>query len=123
MTTSKMPSDPQIGDLLAALATLPAHDPARFETTDGLDNPDCTNAVRADFAAQSLSTFQKACEMEEEIGTATADLICDLLHLLHANDLDLLYALQTALQGFLCEAGPLSTTKNPSCSGCLLNLE
>lgn len=106
--TSPLPSaDPSLTDLLAALATLPAHDPARHQTTDGLDNPRCTNAHRAEFAAQALHTFQQACAMVEAIDTAASDLICDLFHLLHANKHDPNPTLQSALHSFLCEAGEL----------------
>jgi hypothetical protein len=106
--TSPLPSAaPSLTDILAALATVPAHDPARYQTTDGLDTPRCTNAHRAEFAARALCAFQQACAMDEAIDTATSDLICDLLHLLHANNHDPLPTLQTALHSFLCEAGPL----------------
>jgi len=43
--------------------------------------------------------------MTEDLDTAAADLICDLLHLLHANHYDLLPVLQIGIQDFLCEAG------------------
>lgn len=48
--------------------------------------------------------------MDETIDTATSDLICDLLHLLHANKSDPLPTLQTALHSFLCEAGQLTSS-------------
>jgi hypothetical protein len=86
---------------------LPPHDPFRYQSTDGFDNPRCTNAHRADFAAQALRAFQQACAMVEDIDTAAADLICDLLHLLHANHHDPLPVLQFGIQDFLCEAGEI----------------
>jgi hypothetical protein len=93
--------------MLAELPTIPAHDPDRFETTDGLDNPKCTNGDRALFAAEALMSFQKACHMVEDVETAASDLICDLLHLLHANNRDLLSVLRIGISDFLYEAGCL----------------
>ena len=93
--------------LFPQLAAIPAHDPLRFETTDGLDNPKCTNGDRALFAAEALMSFQKACHMVEDVETAASDLICDLLHLLHANNRDLLSVLRIGINDFLCEASSL----------------
>ena len=115
MPPLKLPTaDPSLPDLLAALATLPAHDPDRYETTDGFDNPNCTNGARATFASEALDSFQKACCMVEDIDTAASDLICDLLHLLHANNYDLLPVLQIGIQDFLCEAGEILPIRDHS---------
>lgn len=92
--------------LLASLRNIPAHDPDRFETTDGLDNPDCTNGDRAGMALEALDCFQRACSMTEAVDTAAADLICDLMHLVHADD-DPWDVLQSAIRHFLCEAGQI----------------
>ncbi len=110
MTIQQPPT--KIGNLLAALPTLPAHDPTRLPTGDGLRGGHRKNRDRADLAAQLLATFQQALQMEEDIPTATAGLICDLLHLLHANNCDLLPALQTALHKFLYEAAPVSSSSS-----------
>lgn len=92
-------------ELLIALESLPAHEPTRFETTDGLDNPDCTNAKRAGFTTEALAAFQKACHMNEEPDVAAADLICDLLHFVHSLDFKPKEVLETALTNFIAEAG------------------
>jgi hypothetical protein len=93
--------------LLADFADIPTHDPARYETSDGFDNPSCTNGDRAAFATEALDTFQKICNMEEDVETAASDLICDLLHLLHANNRDPVSVLRNGIHGFLCEAGTI----------------
>jgi len=46
--------------------------------------------------------------MTEALETAAADLICDLLHLIHANHRDPLPALRNGIHSFLCEAAHLS---------------
>lgn len=104
-TSSSNPSIVEIGQLLDCLASLPAHEGDRFETRDGYDNPDCTNGMRANFARAALETFQQACHMEESIDTASADLICDLLHLAHAEGFEPLQILESALGHFAAEAG------------------
>ena len=90
---------------IGKLSLLPPHDPSRYETTDGFENPSCTNADRASLAAAALDTFQKSCGMSEDVTTAAADLICDLLHLVHANQQNPSEVLHSAIQHFLCEAG------------------
>jgi hypothetical protein len=52
--------------------------------------------------------------MDEAIDTAAADLICDLLHLLHANHYDPLPVLQIGVQDFLCEAGEILPIRDHS---------
>lgn len=93
--------------MLSELQTIPAHDPDRFETTDGLDNPDCTNGDRAEMALEALDCFQAACSMTEDVDTVASDLVCALLHLVHSHGLDQRVVLQNGLGNFLCEAGSL----------------
>ena len=104
------PKHTDLQPLLAGLATIPAHDPARYETTDGFENPNCTNGARATFAVEALDSFQKTCGMDEDLETAAADLICDLLHLLHANNQAPLPVLHRGIHGFLCEAAEITLT-------------
>lgn len=94
-----------IGKFCADMAMIPPHNPARYETTDGFENPKCNNGERAAMAAESLAVFQKKCGMTEDIETAATDLICDLLHLVHANDHDPRDILLASIRHFLCEAG------------------
>jgi hypothetical protein len=94
--------------MLSELSSIPTHDPERFETTDGLDNPSCTNGDRADMAQEALDCFQAACSMTEDVDTATSDLVCALLHLVHSRGFDLRLVLQNGLGNFLCEAAALS---------------
>ncbi len=90
--------------MLSELETIPAHDPDRYETTDGLDNPNCTNGERAEMALQSLDCFQNACGMDEDVLTAASDLVCNLLHLVHSRGFEPRHVLQNGLGSFLCEA-------------------
>jgi hypothetical protein len=94
-----------LDQLLTGFANLPPHDPARFETADGLEDPDCANGDRAAVAAGSLAAFQKSCGMDEDVETAASDLICNLLHLVHANHRDPLSVLHSGIRHFLAEAG------------------
>jgi hypothetical protein len=94
--------------MLSELQTIPAHDPDRYETTDGTDNPDCTNGDRADMALEALDYFQEVCSMTEDVDTAASDLVCALLHLVHSRGFDPKLVLQYGLGNFLCEAGSFS---------------
>jgi hypothetical protein len=91
--------------LINQLESLPLHNADRFETMDGLDNPDCTNGKRSEFAATALQVFQETCNLNEEVHVAAADLIGDLLHLVHSCGCEPLTALEHALEHFLAEAG------------------
>ncbi len=86
---------------------LPNAAPTRYEITDGFENPKCTNGDRASMAAGALATFQKSCGMTDDVETAAADLICDLLHLLHAKNHNPLPTLRNGIQAFHCEAGKI----------------
>lgn len=90
--------------MLSELHSVPTHNPDRYETTDGADNPDCTNGDRAEMALEALDCFQEACSMTEEVDTAAADLVCALLHLVHSRGFDPQLVLQYGLGHFLCEA-------------------
>jgi hypothetical protein len=104
------PEQEYLHQLLIHLGDLPPHDPTRFETTDGFENPSCTNGDRASFAATALDAFQQSCGTNEDISTDAGDLICDLLHLLHANQHDPRDVLRSGIQHFLCEAGKITVT-------------
>ncbi len=93
--------------MLSELQGIPAHDPDRFETTDGLDNPGCTNGDRAEMALEALDCFQEACSMTDNVKTAASDLVCALLHLVHSRGFDVQLVLQNGIGHFLCEAGSL----------------
>lgn len=111
MTAPSAPSKHQ--DFLALLAKLdqiPAHDPARYATTDGLDNPECTNGDRVLFAVVALDSFQNACGMVENLETAASDFVCDLMHLLHANAINILPVLNNGIGAFLVESGSINGT-------------
>jgi hypothetical protein len=110
MNTNKGIQESELNEfltILSELQTIPAHDPDRFETNDGLDNPDCTNGDRADMALEALDCFQVACSMTEDVDTAASDLVCALLHLVHSHGFDPRMVLQSGLGHFICEAGCL----------------
>jgi hypothetical protein len=101
-------SDPDrnlLRDLIERLGQLPPHDENRFETVDGLDNPGCTNGMRAAFTTEALEVFQNACHMREEPDVAAADLIGDLLHLVHSQGHNPEKVLEAGLTNFVAEAG------------------
>lgn len=115
MNALKQPSEQHsLQSLIAGLAVVPSHDPTRFETTDGFDNPKCTNKDRASYAAAALESFQEICGMEEDVETAVSDLISDLFHLLHANNRDPLTVLHHGIHAFLCEAGEIRPIRDHS---------
>jgi hypothetical protein len=106
MRTQQASSDTDsLFERIQSLDLLPPHDPDRYETTDGLDDPNCTNRMRANFSIASLEVFQKTCDMNDEIEVATGDLICDLLHLVHSLRSNPKDVLESALTNFLAEAG------------------
>ena len=94
-------------DLLVELDGIPSHDPDRFESTDGYDDPNCNNGKRAAFAKEALDVFQRTCHMTEEVPTAAADLICDLLHLVHAGGDEPIAVIEAAIVHFVAETGNL----------------
>ena len=100
-----MNSSSEISKLLKLIDDLPSHDPDRFETLDGLDNPACTNMMRAAYALEGLDAFQKACGMNEDVHVAAADLIDDLLHLVHSMGFNPKTVLEHAIGHFVAEAG------------------
>jgi hypothetical protein len=104
-THPSFPDPSSLDELVKNLALLPPHNPDRFETTDGYDNPNCTNGMRAGFTIDALAAFQKACNMSEEPDVAVADLICDLLHFVHSLDYSPQDVLENALTDFIAEAG------------------
>jgi hypothetical protein len=90
---------------LTLLRSLPPHDPARFQTTDGLDEPDRTNGFRAEEAKASLIAIHGFSSYEQDKACSITDQITNLLHLAHAEGHDVRQTLETALQNFLAEAG------------------
>lgn len=102
-----------IAALLADMARITEHNSSRYEATDGFEDSKCTNGDRAAMAAESLAAFQKSCGMtSEDVDIVAADLICDLLHLVHAHHCDPLDVLQSGIRHFLCEAGEVNVA-NP----------
>ncbi len=96
-----------LSTLIKQLTILPPHNPVRYETTDGLDDPACTNGWRVAQAMEALGAFQSENNCGEDDACATADLICNLLHYAHSNGHDLSEVLVSALRNFLAEAGIL----------------
>jgi hypothetical protein len=95
---------------------IPAHDPKRFETTDGLDFPLTCNGDRVIWARQVLDLFQETtCTRGDDLASIS-DLIGNLLHLTHSLGESPERVLQSALDHFLAEAGEIeigSATRIP----------
>jgi hypothetical protein len=102
---SSSPDPSSLYKLVEKLDYLPSHSPERFETIDGYDDPTCSNRIRVSFAVQALAIFQEACHMLDETDVAAADLISDLLHLVHSLHCSPKDVLETALTNFVAEAG------------------
>lgn len=90
---------------LLGFANIPPHNPARFETIDGLDSPRCTNAMRVAFARTAIKKFQNSSRTNDEWNIAVVDLIGNLLHLVHASGHDPASITRSALEHFFAEAG------------------
>lgn len=100
-----------------ALNTLPPHDPGRYQTTDGLDEPDRTNGLRAEEAKAALIAIHGFSSYEQDTDCSITDQITNLFHLAHAEGYDVRQTLETALQNFLAEAGEMKkkSNKNQPC--------
>jgi len=92
---------------LISLTSLPPHDPARFQTTDALGESDRTNGVRAEEARAALIAIHGLSSYEQDQDCLIADQISNLLHLAHADGLNVTQTWETALRNFLAEAGSL----------------
>ncbi len=110
--TEPSPIQQQFLEMLDDLSLIPPYNSERYETTDGLDNADFTNGDRAVTALEALCCFQIACGMNEDTDTASADLICNLLHLVYSEGHDPKQVLQNGIEHFLCESGALKDVGN-----------
>lgn len=88
----------------AELHSLPPHDPIRFQTTDGFDEPDRTNGVRAEEAKAALIAILGLSAYEKDRDCSIRDQITNLLHLAHAEGLNVAQTWEMALQNFCAEA-------------------
>ncbi len=86
-----------------SLPNIPPHDPNRYRTVDGFEDPAMTNGMRAD-EARSI-TNPGAITDEDDF----TDFICHLLHLAHSQGHDPLDIHDRALTHFAAEAGHLPT--------------
>jgi len=88
----------------AGLHSLPPHDPIRFQTTDGFDEPDRTNGMRAEEAKAALVAILGLSAYEKDRDCSICDQITNLLHLAHAEGLNVTQTWEMALQNFCAEA-------------------
>ena len=100
---------PSLSTLVTQLASLPPHDPTRYQTNDGLDEPDCTKGLGVAQGMSVLGFFERENHYHERHDSSTVDLICNLLHLAHERGQEPSEILTTALWNFLAEAGSLKT--------------
>lgn len=115
-STEALPIHMLIAKKIAGLISIRAYDAERFETTDGFDNSDQTNCARARSALVVIDCFQRLCHTENDVGTAAADLIGNLLHLVHSQGQDPKQILLNGLGHFFCETGQRENvdTKEPA---------
>lgn len=91
--------------MLDSLSSIRSYDAGRFETTDGLGNSLRTNSSRVVTALVLIHGAQDFCHTESDLGATAADLIANLLHLVHSQGQDPKQVLLNGLRHFLCEAG------------------
>lgn len=97
--------DSFLNDWMESFDYLAPHEFNRFETTDGFENIDFTNGIRTELAQQAMSRFQTVCNMEDEPDIVASDLICNLLHLVHASGYNSIDVLLRAITNFKAESG------------------
>lgn len=93
-----LPTDPWSG---IQTASLPPYDPDRWRTTDGFEDQDRTNRIRADEARAMVD------DLYLKDPENLQDVITNLLHLCHAEGHDPSQILNAARANFLAEAGPI----------------
>lgn len=89
--------------LQGELGDLPPHDSDRTATTDGLDNPDVSNGMRAENGRAHATAGNEKDPGQEEL----SDIICNVLHYAHSREMDIPELLASAALTFSAEAGPL----------------
>ena len=92
---------------LLQLESLPPHDPRRFKTVDGLNNLQFTNRMRANTAKRVLKTLNPKCVSVEKVCVEGSDLICGILHLIHASGRSPLEILISAMKNFAAESSKI----------------
>jgi hypothetical protein len=83
---------------------IPNHDPDRFFTVDGLDDPNVTNGLRAKWATNALNAFISETGQEPDGIDAIVDLISGLMHLGHQLKENPFEMNELALSHFIAEA-------------------
>lgn len=96
-------------ELIESFSLNPRHIPTRWETTDGFQDSDCPNHIRAELAKQRLCSTATTREGELDPEIEISDLICNLLHLAHSKRYDPLNVRQRAVTHFIAEAGNVNT--------------
>lgn len=109
---SKGEQEIKITGALSLPVNLPPHNPDRWQTVDGLDEPGMSNGDRVEYARKHVSWMFANTEDESNF----SDLICNLLHLAHSKGMDPAEILSTAAGNFHAEASALPETLSPSLS-------
>lgn len=93
-------------------AKFPPHDPDRYQTQDGFEDPNMNNGTRA-------SQFGGAWRPtgNEEVAIEIGDLIVSMLHYAHSQGHDPVEILQSAVGHFTAEAGPMGEPWTPTPNG------
>lgn len=92
---------------------LPSHNPNLVVPTDGFLDPDATNGLRARFAASAVARYQSERDLDADPITCSIDLLTDLLHFLHSQNVDPIQAIMKARNHFLSEALAIQLTPTP----------
>jgi CubicO group peptidase (beta-lactamase class C family) len=103
----ELPREPQsVARLLEIMESAPPFDPEKRDTWDGLGFEDTpSNRDRAAWGDKALEYFAKQTGTGGLSETAE-DLVCDMLHVLHREQIDPVAVLQAALMSFVCETYP-----------------
>lgn len=91
--------------LRAEMMNLPIHCPQRFETIEGFGDPTWNNSKRRGIGEALLEEFTRITTVENEIDVAASDLICDVLHFVHASGSNAQKIVGNAIDNFVAEAG------------------
>jgi len=85
-------------------SSIPAHDADLIVPADGWDNYSWTNGDRADSARQAIEYFGQQRGEDEDEETLSIDLITNILHFLHSQQIESEQALNMARMHFEAEA-------------------
>lgn len=84
--------------------TIPPHNPKLIVPTDGFENNSWTNGDRANSAKLTIENYRQQRQMDPIAETLAIDLMTDILHFLHSEQIDPFLALEKTKRHFKNEA-------------------